>query len=78
MTNIKRININLAYKEILVFDTDGSKVYPNSNVSECDINPWHTLDVHRIAEKSEQYKIKFPYHSKMFSTMRLVILPCIL
>ena len=62
MTNIKRININLAYKEILVFDTDGSKVYPNSNVSECDINPWHTLDVHRIAEKSEQYKIKFPYH----------------
>ena len=61
MTDIRKININIAYKEILVYDTDGSKLYPNSNVSECDINPWHALDVHRIDEKSEKYNIKFPY-----------------
>ena len=62
MNDIRRIKINVAYKEILVYDTDGSKLYPNSNISECDIQPWHALDVHRINKIGEKYGLVFPHH----------------
>ena len=62
MNDIKNLKINVAYKQILVYDKDGSKLYANSNVNECDINPWHALDVHRIDKMGEKYNVTFPYN----------------
>jgi hypothetical protein len=58
---INDIRINIAYSEILVYAQDGKILYPNSNVAEYDIHPWHTAKFDKIGEIEEELGITFPY-----------------
>ncbi len=53
--------INVAYNEILVYTTDGRKLFPNSNIINYDVHPWHTVDLRTIESIKEKYGIQYPY-----------------
>ena len=55
------MKINVAYSEILVYDTDGSILYPNSNIANYDVHPWYTA---KFDELENEYSIKLPYTLK--------------
>jgi hypothetical protein len=56
--------IKIAYNEILVYTADGKKLFPNSNLIDYDIHPWHTVDIQTIEEIKKDFNIEFPYTLK--------------
>ncbi len=58
---INDIKINIAYSEILVYTEDGRILYPNSNVAEYDIHPWHTAKFNNKPLLEKESGVKFPY-----------------
>ncbi len=53
--------INIAYNDFLVYGVNGEKLYPNSNIIEYDVHPWHTLTLEKINKIKEEFNIEFPY-----------------
>jgi len=53
--------INVAYNEILVYTTDGKKLFPNSNIIKYNVHPWHTVDLNTIQSIKKKYNIEYPY-----------------
>ena len=51
--------INVAYNEVLVYSTDGNKLFPSSNLLKYDIHPWHTVDLKTLEQiKKNKNKTK--------------------
>jgi len=71
MNDFNNIRINVVYNEILVYDQNGLKLHPNSNINKYDIHPWHTTDVYRINNIEEKFNIKFPYYLQNDDTNEL-------
>jgi hypothetical protein len=61
---IDEIKINIAYSEILVYTEDGRILYPNSNVANYDIHPWHTAKFNDIPQMEKECGVTFPYRLK--------------
>lgn len=53
--------INVAYNEILVYSTEGNKLFPSSNLLDYDIHPWHTVDRATLEKIKHKYGIEYPY-----------------
>lgn len=58
------MKINVAYSDILVYNEDGSILYPNSNISDYDIHPWYAAKFDDLKDEETQLGIKFPYTLK--------------
>ncbi len=55
--------MNIVYNEILIY-RNGKREYPNSNIAQYDVHPWHTGDYTNLKVIEDTYGIKFPYHIK--------------
>lgn len=53
--------INIAYKEVLVYDSNNKIYYPNSNLANYKIHTWYTAKCDRLHEVEQELGIKFPY-----------------
>lgn len=53
--------INVAYNEVLVYSTDGNKLFPSSNLLKYDIHPWHTVDLKTLEQIKKKHGIEYPY-----------------
>lgn len=60
--------INVAYNEILVYGVNGEKLFPNSNIINYDVHPWHTVDLNTINRIKQKYGIEFPYRLQLTDT----------
>lgn len=63
--------INVAYNEILVYTTDGRKLFPNSNIINYDVHPWHTVDLNTIRLIKEKFNIEYPYTLQLSDSQEL-------
>jgi hypothetical protein len=55
------LKINVAYSEILVYNTDGSILYPNSNIANYDVYPWWSAKFDELDNQKNEYGVTFPY-----------------
>lgn len=53
--------INVAYNTILILRSDGSYLYPASNVLDYDVHPFHTVDKSVMDEFKVKYGITYPH-----------------
>ncbi len=53
--------INIAYKEVLVYDSKNKIYYPNSNLVNYAIHRWWTAKCDKLYEVENELNIKFPY-----------------
>jgi hypothetical protein len=58
------VKINVAYSDILVYNTDGSILYPNSNIANYDVHPWYTAKFDDLIDEETKMGIQFPYTLK--------------
>lgn len=64
--------INVVYNEILVYDVDGRKLFPNSNLISYDVHPWHTMGPCGIEVIKNKHNIDFPYTIKQTDSHELI------
>lgn len=63
--------INVAYNEILIYTEDGRKLFPNSNIINYDVHPWHTIDLNTIESIKTKYGIEYPYTLQITDSQEL-------